>query len=651
MTDVSDLGAALDAWRTQQVRQGAAESELPTTKQMKQIEGLPEITRESLLRMPARQRQMPVEVADSIVAHLRASSSAAGAAPDGPGGGYFPPEAQGQPPRPDAGAQTLPDDGLVDPAGFAPLDLTSGLSAEPAPQQVSAKVTLEGVQLSWSRRDGTTVVYRVVTDDGGRKPYSPESGIGVGATSSAHITDSRPMTESVRWVQVWAHEGADLASAKATQPRLHAAGAVIAPVADVQLKESQGIVSASWRTAAGTERVAVLRIPASEAGVPGFAPRYQLPDVQGNLGGFVDDDAVSGAEYEYRLFAMASVDGSLMASPPSVHRVAVSAPVQPVLDLAVEKRPDRADVVDLSWTQPPHGEVRLYRTETAPEAGLEAENLSLDALSLAGLTEQARLTFPIMSFDGRAIVAGVPWPAETNRAYFTPVTFREGVARVGRTSVLTRTAPLVGPRLVQRVSYQLLTFGWPADAAEVRVYITGRGMPLPPRLDQPLARVTEDEYVSRGGMRLAPGVLPAAGCDVHLVPVSWDAGAPVPGEPAKLTYGGLIRLRYRLQSAGGSILGGFTRGLGKRTLEIQADMTAKLPVVVVVNRDRLPLHARDGEMVLRQNVHVSPGEWQIVTEFSLERGQRGFLRLFADVPLDVPVDIAVLDPPLPTLQR
>ena len=116
-----------------------------------------------------------------------------------------------------------------------------------------------------------------------------------------------------------------------------------------------------------------------------------------------------------------------------------------------------------------------------------------------------------------------------------------------------------------------------------------------------------------------------------------------------------MRVHYRLNSVGGGLLAGLTRGLGKRTLEMRADGKAALPVVVVLNPQRLPLHARDGQVLVREVVRFTPDEWQIVTEFSLGRGQRGYLRLFADVApdvaADVRVDIAVLDPPLSTLRK
>ena len=246
---------ALHAWRTEEVRSGNVDSQLPSVADLDRIAKLSESSREALRALPLR-RKVAEQFVGPILEVLRevdGPGARAGASGRGAAAREGTVAPAGEAARRGAPPTAAPrDESAVEPEGFAPLDLSRGLADEAA-QLVSATVADEAVRLSWPARPGHTVVYRVVAEDGGRKPFSPDSGMAVGATRTTHVLDSRPMTEAVRWVQVWAYEGSSVAAAKAAQPVLHAAGAVVAPVADVQLKESQGIVSAAWIARVSTQ--------------------------------------------------------------------------------------------------------------------------------------------------------------------------------------------------------------------------------------------------------------------------------------------------------------------------------------------------------------------------------------------------------------
>ena len=165
-------------------------------------------------------------------------------------------------------------------------------------------------------------------------------------------------------------------------------------------------------------------------------PHFRILAGADNLNGFVDSDAEGGRSYVYRARCEAIVDGVGRLSQAIEAEVAVTAVLEPVSDLSLTVHSTDPVTVDLTWTPPPAGRVALYRTADGPRAGAEAAELPEAAVEQAGLEAQLRLTHPVSERSdehGRrqAVMAGVPWPRDWSRAYFTPVTLVAGRARLG----------------------------------------------------------------------------------------------------------------------------------------------------------------------------------------------------------------------------
>ncbi|QCB96208.1 hypothetical protein E5206_04085 [Arthrobacter sp. PAMC25564] len=157
------------------------------------------------------------------------------------------------------------------------------------------------------------------------------------------------------------------------------------------------------------------------------------------------------------------------------------------------------------------------------------------------------------------------------------------------------------------------------------------------------------------------------GCDLHLVPVSFEAGRRVAGAPATVAYPPILRLGYQI-GVKKSLLGK-TSGL---TVSVHAiDSTPSMPpFVLVYNRERLPLTVLDGvalSMVSDGDEATPPARrfvpdtnpgpdgsrtWKTEPEaWSREVSPtEGYVRLFADLPVDVLRMVALLDPPLRSLR-
>jgi hypothetical protein len=515
----------------------------------------------------------------------------------------------------------------------------------------SAKVAVTAeagdvLRYRWPAMPGESVIYRVVTDDEA-KPFSPDYAEPVETTMLTEATDQRPIRTACRYVQVWAHVGADREAAAATQPKLAAAATVVAPVRDCRVRAVGDQVSGSWETADGVEQVMILRLPADRArqlSSSEFDRQYQISQHEDARHGFVDESCPPGS-YEYRIFAAVRLD-TLTLSPPRLARVEVVAPLLPVLDLRATALPDD-DAIRLDWTSP-SDRVAIYLTQEAPRPGIEDEPVERDRLETAGLGEDARLVQPVQSLDMRRTIPRVPLPHTDGILYLTPVTYVGDRARVGPSIAHSRAGLIKNVRLTERVNLQLVTFSWPGGADQVQLHQTRKGVPLPDPPGPALDTLDVKGYRARGGMRIRARLLPSKGCDLHLVPLTWYQGVARRGTAAVVRYEGLLRIYYRLLGDGPARQA-LLRSGRRRVLEVQSDqaVASRLPFVVVHNPDRLPLSPSDGHVIVRESSPLEAGVWTRLKDFRLPRRQRGWLRVFVDE--DLPV-VAVLDPPVDTLE-
>jgi len=285
---------------------------------------------------------------------------------------------------------------------------------------------------------------------------------------------------------------------------------------------------------------------------------------------------------------------------------------------------------------------------------VEERQRLVSALPQARLTEDDRLVHPVNAVaPGRVGMREVPWPAEWNRAYFTPVTLLGDQAAVGRTITATRAKSILDAELVERVNKQILTFSWPAGASSVLVYIgPPGGSPQQARQSQP-EEINRQNWEQYGGLTFRYP-LPSGGCRLHLVPVAFNAGQRIEGAVTSIDYQWLLRIRYQLQ---------IRRNLMRRPVSAIFSMSTDLdsdspPFVLVHNPARLPLDYRDGTVLpvvvdgdqnsqptmRAQLQRLSPESGAIRFRAEIGGLTTGYLRLFVDLPAEVLAHVALLDP-------
>ncbi|MFT4201912.1 hypothetical protein, partial [Gordonia sp. (in: high G+C Gram-positive bacteria)] len=535
------------------------------------------------------------------------------------------------------------------------------LETEVRPGAIGIAPTADGVRLTWDRYPGgPTVLYRVVSGDGTVAPYKPEAGELLAVTTGTAVEDTRFLTTAVRHYQVWVHVGADEASARAAQAVKWSQGEDISPVEDMQLTEDEGRVVGEWSVFPGTRAVRIFRIPLDTGGPVTTDPSFQICVNEANLTGFVDPDAPRGRRFLYRAQAEVPVGDSLRLSRPAQQEILVSVSLTPISDLDVAISDNNSEF-NLSWGTPEGDqEIRVYRFQQPPPAGLEREDLPVEALEVQGFTEETRVRHPVKTGDdpSRSQMAGVPWPAGWDRAYLTPVAVGAGKARIGQTRVLARPLPAVDdPRIVERFHCEMITFGWPRGAAAVRAYVGQHGAP-PAQLCQgrPFGEVSAEQFERDGALILSRN-LNKTGCQVAVVAVSYSAGREITGEPVGIDYPGLARIAYDLDPDPQAAPG---QRLVRLILQSESPVPDVPPLVLVHNPRRLPLDPTDGRTlrVYDRTSRLVP-HCQIVGELAAVRqatewradltGMGGYVRLFVHGQPRGGRPIAILDPPMARL--
>lgn len=553
----------------------------------------------------------------------------------------------------------------LDPAGFAAYDYGA---QKPAQVHVEARKDSQGnPKYSWApaRSTSPVTIYRLVAGDE-HEPYSPDQADVVAATTAAEAIDERPFTTATRYLQVWLNEGPSIAEAMASQPTLYAGGGYVGKLGDVEIREDEGRVVGRWTALPGTQKVQIFRIPLERAATGVGDQRYRILQDSTNLGGFVDAEAERGKSYLYQVCAEAALGGDVRLSSPTGCTIRVSAVLEPVTDMRIAMSGDNeSSLFDLRWSSPAGGRVVVYRTEQPPQAGLELEPLSEDSLRISGLMPESRLPNHVEVVDSTATMLSISWPSGWTRAYFTPVTLLEGMAHVGTAIFKSRNDKVRNPRIVERVNSQILSFEWPDGADSVMVYMGPTGQDPELSLNSQALEISQPDYRRRGGLQFTQP-LPSMGCDLHLVPVSFEAGARVSGAITTVNYPHILRLNYQVVEAK-SFLGKVT---GVSVLVQTSEAVQSMPAFVLVfNPDRLPLTSRDGKalnMVPAIDVAATPARrftpgssgpegpvpWKTdPVSWALEvNPEGGFLRLFADLPVDVLRHVALLDPPVASLR-
>lgn len=508
---------------------------------------------------------------------------------------------------------------------------------------------------------GPVVIYRVVSDDH-VQPYGPEEEYAdaIAVTVERTATDDRPFTRGVRHFAVWYHEGATEAEAAVNQPVLLATTTHVVPPRDVEVHYDHPRVVGRWHQLDGTDDVMVFRIRPDQGRQSEPEPDWDGYEKLDE--GFKDSRPEPGATYIYQVRSAVRRGGSSTLSHPVSCRVQIPEPHEPVTDLELVQREvvegrHSSQVFDLSWTPPPAGKVRIYRTAKAPANGLVGREIGTAALEShnVGLRAADCLRDQPSIENGRAVLRAVPWPDDTYRVHFTPVTELNDRAQVGPTLDASRLGTVGELRCVERTTEQVITFEWPAGATEVWLYRGRAGTAHAPVLDERDQGFTREQYERTGGIRMQ---LDPRGEAVHLQPVLHvKGGPPKRGEIASLEYPGLVRLGYEVVMQ--------RRRDGRVDVAVQVwgdrDDIVPPPFALVHNPERLPLwwDDRGGERLQVRRVGHDVPEGLIrlpmltrqptdVWEAVVDRPD-GFVRLCLAPGPESPV-FALQDPPVWTLR-
>lgn len=522
---------------------------------------------------------------------------------------------------------------------FARVDLFAD------PEAVGAVTTLQredGIRIEWTAPDpkpGEVQLFRVISDE---EPfdYDPEIGEQRAVSVAHNWLDEAPLSGAVRMYQIWMHSGTSELFALKSEPVLIGEDYVIQPVEDFQLSVVGGVIYGQWSAKEGTERVAVYCATEHDRVI--HKPSNEIERSKPNLRGFQFTPNQRGMTYKFQVRRLVKLpNGSATSRPSAVQSIYVPAELtQVTIDVASGTTGEGA-YFDVSWENPGAGQVRLYRTENAPDDGMVGRTLESDQLEGFGLSTHDWVN----SLDLGVSPCRVTWPQDWYTIYLTPVCVVGDKCMVGESYSEVRVGTVTNAFIRERVVNQLVTFGWPRNAHEVRAELQ-----IGDQIEG-LDVIDAETYRAEGGMRLelnAPG-------DILLVPSAHHNGKRIEGKKVRLHYRGVIRLEYEIYLADGRVFLGIKSGLPQNE---------HFSFTLRMLHGRLPLESSEGiEVKARVSEREDPGTpfvqglhspgfpspehsqyWQIDPEL-LNYGRGGFIRLFTDEQFDsLGRGIALLDP-------
>ncbi|SPT52939.1 Uncharacterised protein [Actinomyces bovis] len=532
-------------------------------------------------------------------------------------------------------------------------------SAEAEGQHIPVTVERFEDRLRYTWPDpGEGEVYRVIVSDM-EDPYSPDDFEEVAATRSTQAWDSTPTTTAVRFVTVWAYQciGDSLG-----QCRRVASKVVVHDLQDWELNMEQetGSVVGSWvppvAPAGLTAKVLAARLPLDQP--PGRFIRnaswlsYEIPN---NGSGFRDSEVVGGKKYNYVAAVEVTSNGQVHSSKPVLRSIVPEVVVERIADLTAVEVPDpdglRPSTLTVSWSQDPNTKVALYRTQKPVSAEARSrDEIPVTSLADANLTEDSRISTKLAqlaeipgSTRCQLTLTDVPWPdgEDWDAVYLTPVTLRsEDLAVIGTPLRLKRAGGVRNLTLVRRLSWDLVTFTWPGDAASVELRHTLPGQTMDPATP-PVLTVDKELYRDRGGFVLSPALPPQGGA-LHLNSLTYLEGKQIPSPVASVVVPPRWVYAYQLDWPGEVFgLKGFGRAaaavLRQTYVEVQVralqgftDPRGAVSMVLLHNPERLPLSPEDGEAVpLYTERPTKDGGQQTVILVALP-GDQGAVNLWFD---------------------
>ncbi|MCX7541477.1 hypothetical protein OS128_00895 [Corynebacterium sp. P5848] len=525
---------------------------------------------------------------------------------------------------PDTGNEALPRPEDLRDYGFNNFRSMTAMD-EPQPivgASLQRTINEDGtVRLDWSvpgdeseETGGTPVrLYRVVRDNRVLE-RNPEDGYLQCVTVGSAWAETEPQKGAVTMYQVWVNSGEDEQRALRAEPELVGETYVIHPVTNFSLSAVGQEITGQWEDVEPTERVAVFTC-ADDGHV--FHRRNEICADLPNRKGFKWQTAQGGVRHRFVVARVVRIrDDSIMSDASEEKSVLVDAEVQAVDISVTEREGFDGTEFEVSWVQPSSGEVRIYRTKEEPPP----EITGLESLELSGL----RRTFDDQdwqnSIEGTDHGCTVGWPRDWYSIVLTPVHVDGQVCRVGDPRPFKRVGGATNIELHERVTHQLLTFGWPHGASRVTAYHQEHPDDCGGEVGEPVAIGTIDrkEYTKRGGMMLYPP-LPSRGT-VILEPSTVYQRKSILGERGAVAYRGCVRMSYEIHPVG-QRPGLFTIGIFGERPVIGQERSFSL----VVQRDRLPLEKADGVRVEVDSIHQDqswPGQQGLFAREFARRGEQ-----------------------------
>ncbi|GAA1753326.1 hypothetical protein [Nostocoides vanveenii] len=559
--------------------------------------------------------------------------------------------------------------GSVDSAGELLGGYAEAMSVADQPATTIVEQVVEEGQVTyrWPALPGIVTIFRVVVSDA-QRPLVPEMGDILLATTTTSALDPAPVNSLFRFVQIWANSGSTVAEAKAAQPQLHAECVRVGGVTEASGTADFGQVSLVWAAPGGAQRVRVYRLPDGVNLTLGHAA-FEISTDRDNLTGCLDRGGTPGASYTYRMIVEArDGTGAGHTSGPVDVRLEWPAVIREITDLAVHvvRYPTQYDPgeVDLEWTQPPVSLSHIFRIEEPVGPGILGVKVDKGALPQMGFTDVERCRNPIELPDasGKVRMLGVVWPPNWARIYFVPVTILGQQALPGTPVSSECIVPPGDPRLVDRVTEQVVTFVWPPGATYVRAHLGPLGAaPQDICAGTWHTQVSEEDYRRHGGLRLQ--LAPTQDMAVFLTA---SRGQTV-SEAVTVPLTRRLRIQYAVEIRRRMRVG----PVDYARVAVWAPNDAVQgppPFVVVFRDDRLPMHARDGTILGTVPDEAADGsapiqafrpatltyspdmpKWRILVPGGVARG---YLRVFVSpgVPPELARRIVVLDPPVAQLR-
>jgi len=463
--------------------------------------------------------------------------------------------------------------------------------APPAPGEATARVDGNRILISWrpSPAAAGRLQYRVMRGQD-RAPASPSEGtVVVPRTEQGDVSDGKALPGTELVYSVFAARGGDAWSGPASTPPV-----VFTPdVAEVTATVTDDAVAASWQPSPGAGEILVARQEKA-------APRDSGDGtaVPASLTGFRDTGLRTGTEYFYRIVTCyRSLGGQLRCSPGVVLRVVPEPELRPVAELTVSEPDQDTRAVRVAWSPPPHGEVRLARSDQ-PLPWAAGTRLRPD--QVAGLRELPGV--PRRGQDGREVLELRLPPG---RHYLTALTVGRSASVTGAATEIWMVEPVRELAASRMRDQARLGWVWPDGATDTVISWPGGERHCSRRV-----------YIDEG-----PPMIPlgpeAATVEVRAVYPRSDGRVTSPAARANVPELG-VAVGYRIRRAEGLAtrfgrLG--QRGLQRVGIELGAEAAAgqavRMPALVVVRSTGpyAPDDPAEGQVVARVEPQpLEPGQ-------------------------------------------